>query len=182
MTRTAIDKRDHADPPRVEVLEEAKGPAMPAGRMLISSPLELDAVIRRIPEGRVVTLGTLRANLARSRHADYTCPLTTGIFLRIVAEAAEEERAAGGGRITPYWRVVRDDGTLIDKLPGGTAAQARRLAVDGVEVLHLGKVPRLLDVDHWAWTPPLLGKGGKGGKGGKSGKVGGPRKPQRPTR
>lgn len=158
MPKSAIEKRDTTAPPRVEVLREPKGNNYPPGRMLISSPLEIDAVVRRIPAGRVLTLGALRDNLARNHRADYACPITTGIFLRIVAEAAEEERAAGGGRIAPYWRVVRDDGTLLDKLPGGPAAQARLLAADGVEVLHLGKLPRLTDVDHYAWSPPLLGK------------------------
>ena len=125
MARTAIDKRDHADPPRVEVLTESKSPNYPVGKMLISSPRELEAVIHRIPEGRVLTLAALRANLAKAHRADYTCPLTTGIFLRVVGEAAEEERAARGGDVAPYWRVVRDDGALIDTLPGGTEAQAR---------------------------------------------------------
>lgn len=157
MSKSAIDKRDHARPPEVQVLAVAKGPALPAGRMLISSPAELDAVIRRIPAGRVLTLGALRTALARNHRADYTCPMTTGIFLRVVAEAAEEERAAGL-RIAPYWRVVRDDGSLIDTLPGGVAAQARTLAAEGVVVLHFGKTPRVTEVEHFAWTPPPLGK------------------------
>jgi|JI10StandDraft_1071094.scaffolds.fasta_scaffold06639_5 alkylated DNA nucleotide flippase Atl1 len=160
MARTAIDKRDHADPPRVEQVTESKGPAFPIGKMLISSPRELDALIRRVPEGRVVTLGALRANLAKAHGADFTCPLTTGIFLRIVGEAAEEERAARGGDVAPYWRVVRDDGALIETLPGGTEAQARRLVAEDVTVLFLGKVPKVTEVSHFAWTPPALGKHG----------------------
>lgn len=159
---TAIEKRDQTGPAKVEVLAEGKGNNYPPGRMLVSTPRELDAVIRRIPEGRVLLLGALRAVLARDRRADYTCPITTGIFLRIVAEAAEEERAAGGGRLAPYWRVVRDDGSLIDKLPGGTAAQARRLEAEGVHVLKLGKRHLLGDVEHFAWDPPPLGKAGRG--------------------
>lgn len=158
MAMSAIDKRDRCAPAKVEELAVAKGPNYPPGRMLVSSPLELDAVIRRIPEGRVLTVGALRENLARNHKADYTCPLTTGIFLRIVAEAAEEERATLGGRIAPYWRVVHDDGQLNDKLPGGVEAQARRLDEEGVTVLFIGKTPRLTDVEHFAWDPPLLGK------------------------
>ena len=159
MPRSAIEKRDQTGPAKVEVLAEAKGNNYPPGRMLVSTPRELDAIIRRIPEGRVLPMGALRAALARDHRADYTCPITTGIFLRIVAEAAEEERAAGGGRVAPYWRVVRDDGTLIDKLPGGTAAQARALEREGVHVLSVGKRHLLSDVEHYAWSPPPLGKG-----------------------
>lgn len=158
MTSSAIEKRDQGQPARVEELATARNANYPAGRMLISSPLELDAVIRRIPEGRVLTVGELRDNLARNHKADYTCPTTTGSFLRIVAEAADLERAKGLHKTAPYWRVVNDDGTLMDKLPGGIVAQARRLTEDGVVLLHLGKVPRLTDVEHYAWHPPLLGK------------------------
>ena len=60
-----------------------------------------------------------------------TCPLVTGIFLRIVAEAAEEDARGGKPEITPYWRVVRDDGSLNDRFPGGPSAQARRLEAEG---------------------------------------------------
>lgn len=158
MARTAIEKRDQTGPAKVEVLTEAKGGNYPPGKMLVSTPLEIEAYVRRIPEGRVLTLGALRAALAKDRRADYTCPITTGIFLRIIGEAAEEERAAGKKTITPYWRVVRDDGTLIDKLPGGDAAQAKRLENEDVHVMHMGSKRRLSDVDHYAWTPPPLGK------------------------
>ncbi len=165
---TAIEKRDTTGPAKVEVLTEAKGGNYPPGKMLVSTPLEIDAYVRRIPEGRVLTLGALRAALAKDHQADYTCPITTGMFLRVVAEAAEEERAsgvagkAGGKTLAPYWRVVRDDGSLIDKLPGGDAAQAKLLEREGVHIMHMGKIRRLSDVEHYAWSPPPLGKGGRG--------------------
>lgn len=158
MAKTAIEKRDGAPPAKVEVLTEAKGRNYPPGRMLVATPREIDAIVRRIPTGRVLTLGTLRDSLAKNHKADYTCPITTGIFLRIVAEASEEERVTAGARLAPYWRVVRDDGTLIDKLPGGVEAQAARLADDGVMVMKLSKVPKVMGVDELAWTPPPLGK------------------------
>ena len=110
--------------------------------------------------GFLRTLHTYPQHLALRYGADYTCPLTTGIFLRVVGEAAEEERAARGGDVAPYWRVVRDDGALIDTLPGGTEAQARRLVAEDVTVLFLGKVPKVTEVSHFAWTPPALGKAG----------------------
>ena len=153
MAKTAIAQRDQAPPPRVEVIAVAT-PETPAGRMLIASPLAVERVIRAVPEGRVVTLGALRAALARDHRADYTCPLTTGRFLRIVALAAEEERAAGRGPLAPYWRVVQDDGALVEALPGGVAAQARALDREGVVVLRLGATPRVTEVDHFAWSPP----------------------------
>jgi len=109
------------------------------GMMLIPTALEVDAMIRKIPRGQVSTLAQIRRRLARWHNVDVTCPLVTGIFLRIVAEAAEEDRLADRQEITPYWRVVRDDGRLNAKFPGGIEAQARWLREEGHTVEN-GKV------------------------------------------
>jgi alkylated DNA nucleotide flippase Atl1 len=127
---SAVQKRDAARPPHVKELEKAMGAQFPAGAMLIASPLAVAELVEQIPEGHVMRLGELREQLATRFGADYTCPLTTGIFLRIAAEATLEEGEEG--RQTPYWRVVRDDGRLLDKVPGGPAAQAKRLLAEGV--------------------------------------------------
>ena len=146
MPRTAIDQRDTSPPPRVE-----------AG-LVLTSPRELDAIIRRIPQGRIATVGAVRTSLAKSHNADDACGATTRACLRIAAAAAEEERGLGLGPIAPYWRIVDDDGSLIDTLPGGVAAQARALAAEGIVVLHLGKTPKVTTVEHFGWHPPPLGK------------------------
>ena len=101
------------------------------GIMLIPTALEVDAMIRKIPHGQVSTLAEIRARLARWHRVDVTCPLVTGIFLRIVAEAAEEDRRAGRSDITPYWRVVGPDGRLNPKFPGGREGQAEKLKAEG---------------------------------------------------
>lgn len=101
------------------------------GKMLIPTPLGVDALIRLVTKGKLVTVNRLREKLARDYRADYTCPLTTGIFLRIAAEAAEEDLCRGGKEITPYWRVVKADGSLNEKFPGGVEAQAARLIEEG---------------------------------------------------
>lgn len=104
------------------------------GMMLIPTALEVDAMIRKVPRGQLGTLAQIRSRLARWHNADLTCPLVTGIFLRIVAEAADEDRTMGKQEITPYWRVVRDDGTLNAKFPGGIEGQAQRLRAEGHKV------------------------------------------------
>lgn len=76
------------------------------GRMVIPKPLDVDALIRRVPKGKLVTMLQLRQELARRSKVDVACPLCTGIFVRIAAEAAEEERRAGKKTVTPYWRVI----------------------------------------------------------------------------
>ena len=87
--------------------------------------------MRGVPEGEVTTAGRIREFLAQKHMAAVTCPLTTGIFIRIAAEAAEEDRALGRTPITPYWRVVKEDGSLYDKFPGGVAKQRERLKAEG---------------------------------------------------
>jgi len=99
--------------------------------MLIPKPLDVDALVRRIHKGKLATVDQIRERLASDFGADLTCPLTTGIFLRIAAEAAEEDASRGESEITPYWRVVKGDGSLNEKLPGGLEAQAKRLRDEG---------------------------------------------------
>src|SRR5947209_3028597 len=68
------------------------------GTMVIPSPVEVDALMKEVPKGRVVTINELRAALAARHKADFACPLTTGIFSWIAAHAAAEAEAAGAKR------------------------------------------------------------------------------------
>ena len=104
------------------------------GAMLIPSPRDVDKILRKVRKGRLITQSQLRDKLARDAGADSTCPMTVGIFIRIVAEVAEEDRRAGKKRITPYWRTIRDDGKLIEKFPGGPKAQAANLRKEGFTI------------------------------------------------
>ncbi len=162
MALSALSKLAKAAEPTVKTLSEAKGSLYPPGDMLISSPAEIQALVARIPSGQVATLSSLRDALAERHGADYTCPMTTGIFLRIVAEASLEAQAlpesqATGGMSraalsdTPWWRVVRDDGTLLDKLPGGVEGQRQRLVAEGIPVGGTPRKPRVLEVDGLVW-------------------------------
>lgn len=101
------------------------------GRMLIPTPRQVDALVRKVPEGWLVTPEQLRVALARTHDAGFTCPLCTGIFLRVAAEAAAEDERAGHAPVTPFWRVVTAAGALNPKFPGGSADQARRLEAEG---------------------------------------------------
>jgi alkylated DNA nucleotide flippase Atl1 len=109
------------------------------GKMLIPTPMMVDEVIRRVRRGKLITTGTIRKILAEKMGADVTCPLCTGIFVRISAEASEEDRAAGRSRVTPYWRVVTDKGELNEKFSGGTSAAAQKLREEGHRVAMKGK-------------------------------------------
>jgi 6-O-methylguanine DNA methyltransferase, DNA binding domain len=118
-----------------------------SGTMLIPTPKLIDAMIRKVPKGKLVTVSELRRKLARDFRTDVTCPLTTGIFVRIAAEAAEEDRVNGKKRIAPYWRVIKDDGSMNPKLPGGIAQQTRYLRAEGFAIANKGKTPRVQDFD-----------------------------------
>ena len=117
------------------------------GTMLIPTPKLVDELVRRIPKGKLVTIGEIRRKLAADFAADVTCPLTTGIFVRIAAEAAEEDRTNGRRRITPYWRVVKDDGSLNPKFPGGEKLQTRCLRDEGLSIVRKGNHAAVKDFE-----------------------------------
>jgi len=112
------------------------------GKMLIPRPLDVDALIQTVPRGRLVTVNQLRERLAAEHGADVTCPLTTGIFIRIASEAAEEDRRAGKSRVTPYWRVLREGGRLNEKFPGRLAAQTAQSKAEGHAIERAGRSAR----------------------------------------
>jgi len=101
------------------------------GKMLIPKPLDIDTIIKRVQNGKLATVIQIRDKLAKEARANCCCPLTTGIFLRIVAEAAEEDLRNGKKNVTPYWRVVKADGSLNKRFPGGVKAQSARLQEEG---------------------------------------------------
>jgi hypothetical protein len=109
------------------------------GKMVIPAPLEVDALMKKVPKGRVVTVNSLRAALATRHKADFACPLTTGIFTWIAAHAAAEAEADGAKRVTPYWRTLKNGGELNAKFPGGVEAVAKRLRAEGHKIVKQGK-------------------------------------------
>ena len=93
---------------------------MKAGEnMLIATPKIIDEYIKQIPKGMNVNIKTLRNDMALTYNADTTCPVTTGIFLRIVSEAAYEDLLNGEKNITPFWRVVHHKSKTASKLACG---------------------------------------------------------------
>src|SRR5262245_24596186 len=109
------------------------------GTMVIPAPIEVDALMKRVPRGRVTTINELREALARKHKVGIACPITTGIFAWIAAHAAEEAAAEGVKNITPYWRTLKTGGELNAKYPGGIPALKKRLQAEGHNVLEKGK-------------------------------------------
>lgn len=108
---------------------------LPEGALLyIATPAIIKREIEQISRGQFVPLADIRAKLARQNQADATCPLTTGIFTRIVAEAAWDEHLAGKSidAITPFWRVIDAQSALAKKLTCGADVVAARQAAEGL--------------------------------------------------
>jgi len=110
------------------------------GTLVIPAPLEVDALMRQVPRGRLTTINELRAALARRHEVDLACPITTGIFAWIAAHAAAEAEAAKqkGATPTPYWRTLKTGGELNPKYPGGIALLKKRLTAEGHTVTQKG--------------------------------------------
>lgn len=111
--------------------------------------------MREIPKGVVVSVKEIRRELARRHGADVTCPLVTELFWRTIAEAAIEEGSEGVADITPYWRVVKDDGSLNERLPGGVRLQAGRLVEEGHLLLRSRGTQRIRVPFESELRPPL---------------------------
>lgn len=122
------------------------------GTMVIPAPLEVDALMKQVPKGRVVTINELRAALAAKHKVNIACPITTGIFSWIAAHAAAEAEADGAKRFTPYWRTLKTGGELNPKYPGGVAALARRLRAEGHRIAQKGKHALVVDYEKSLFT------------------------------
>lgn len=133
--------------PRVIKLTGAARKRWGGTTMVIAAPAEVDALMKRVPKGRVTTINSLRRQLARQHGTETTCPITTGIFAWIAANAAEESTAAGAKRPTPWWRTLKADGQLNEKYPGGIAEQRKRLAAEGHAFTQRGARVRVANLD-----------------------------------
>jgi len=139
--------------PRVIKLTGAARQRWGGATLVIAAPAEVDALMRRVPHGRVTTINDLRGALARRHRAEAACPITTGIFAWIAANAAEESAEAGAKKITPWWRTLKKDGALNPKYPGGLAAQRKRLAAEGHRCVSRGKRVLLADLQDSLFQP-----------------------------
>jgi hypothetical protein len=116
-----------------------------SGTMVVPAPLEVDAIMRRVPKGKLITINEIRAALAKQHGVDVCCPITTGIFAWIAANAAAEAaadrsvKANSRAKSNPYWRTLKSGGELNPKYPGGIANLRKLLAAEGHKVIPKGK-------------------------------------------
>lgn len=104
-------------------------------RMYFAPPIDYDRAMRRVPRGMVTTVGEIRAFFAREAGADFTEPITAGVFVSIAAWASFQRQADE----TPYWRTLKAGGELNPKYPGGVEAQREKLEAEGHTVIRRGR-------------------------------------------
>ena len=121
MPKTWQEKFNSTKKPTVKTIDKRFADLPEGTKMFIASPKLIDDYINEIPEGVSVNLKTMRLDLALEHQADNSCPVTTGIFLRIVSEVATEKfnKTNKIDNITPFWRVVDSRMPIAKKLSCG---------------------------------------------------------------
>ena len=106
---------------------------IPAGATLyVATPDIVATYVSKVPAGETRTVERMRRDLAKRNGADATCPVSTAIFLRSVAEVSLKQLADGvdRGRVTPFWRVIAAGTPIAKRLPVDDDWFAAQLALD----------------------------------------------------
>ena len=127
---------DSKDMPKMQTITDEKSIEKYGGnRMYFAPPADYDRVMKQVPYGKVITIGKIREYFARLSEADFTEPITAGIFVSIAAWASYQR----SNDETPYWRTLKADGELNPKYPGGIEAQREKLEAEGHTVIKKGR-------------------------------------------
>ena len=80
---------DSKDMPKFQTITDEKSIEKYGGdKMYFAPPIEYDKVMQLVPYGKLLTVGTIRDYFAKRSGADFTEPITAGIFVSIVAWAS----------------------------------------------------------------------------------------------
>lgn len=127
------DKKDM--PKFVMITDQASSKKYGGDRMFLAPPSFYDEIMKQVPEGKVITIKAIREYFAQKYHADFTDPITAGIFTSIAAWASEQREKDK----TPYWRTLKNNGELNPKYPQGIAWQKKKLEEEGHTVVQKGR-------------------------------------------
>jgi len=134
--KTWVEKRSCDKSFKIKTIDKKFADIPEGSKMFIATPQIVDSYVKRIPYGKSTELSTMRKDLAIEYQADKTCPVTTGIFLRIVSEASFEELRSGEkaiNQITPFWRIVNSKSKLAEKLECGAKFISKQRKLEGIE-------------------------------------------------
>ena len=119
MGQTATERLNRTKSSKRVVLKTDFAGLNAGSSMFVATPKIVDDYVNQLPVGQFISMPELRADLAIEHDCDATCPLTTAIFLRLVAEAALEQLESGSEieNVTPFWRVVAPGDQVSSRLP-----------------------------------------------------------------
>lgn len=127
---------DSKDMPKFQTITDQRSIERYGGnRMYFAPPVDYDQIMKQVPMGRVITVGKIREYFARINDADFTEPITAGIFVSIAAWASHQR----SDNKTPYWRTLKANGELNEKYPGGIKAQKEKLEAEGHSIIQRGR-------------------------------------------
>lgn len=127
---------DCKDMPKFQTITDQKSIEKYGGTcMYFAPPIDYDNVMKRIPFGKVTTIGKIRGYFAKENAADFTEPITAGVFVSIAAWASYQRSEDE----TPYWRTLKANGELNVKYPGGIQAQKEKLEAEGHTIVQKGR-------------------------------------------
>ena len=127
---------NNKDMPKIKIITDEKSIKKYGGnKMYFAPPVFYDNIMKKIPKGKVITIGEIRNYFAKENNADFTEPITAGIFVSIAAWASFQRE----NDKTPYWRTLKANGELNPKYPGGVEAQMKKLKSEGHEFIKKGR-------------------------------------------
>ena len=127
---------DSKDMPKFQIITDSKSIKKYGGnKMYFAPPIDYDKVMKQVPYGKVITVGKIREYFAKLNGADFTEPITAGIFVSISAWASYQR----SDDETPYWRTLKANGELNPKYPGGVEAQKEKLQAEGHVIIQKGR-------------------------------------------
>jgi len=95
----------------------------------------VEALIKEIPQNKLITTELLRQELAARRHVQVTCPAATNKALKAIACESDSDVA--------YWRVIKKSGEMIALFPGGVIGHAAQLTAESFTIDTRGKTPKV---------------------------------------
>lgn len=128
--------RDSKDMPKIQIItDKASIEKYGGNRMYFAPPADYDEVMKKVPFGKIITVGWIREYFAKKSGADFTEPITAGIFVSIAAWASYQRTEDK----TPYWRTLKSGGELNEKYPGGALLQKEMLEKEGHVIIQRGR-------------------------------------------
>ena len=130
---------DKKDFPKIKTIPKKLNKSWGKGKFVMPSPLEVNMLMKKVPKGKLTTINEIRKKLAKKYKTTTACPIVTGIFTWIAANAAKEDIQDGKKYINPYWRTLKSDGKIKEKYPGGIPFQKQKLINENHKIILKGK-------------------------------------------